>query len=100
MQQDSSEPILMIRGEKVGLGPIRTDLATTYQRWVNELRSTRTLALASMPMTLEADEVGKGWFEGIGFRTVGRRPAAGGGFRYRMGWYAPRLPQESGYGAH
>jgi ribosomal protein S18 acetylase RimI-like enzyme len=52
------------------------------------------------PMTLEADESGKGWFEGIGFRTVGRRPAASGGFRYRMGWYAPRLPQEAGYGAH
>ncbi len=52
------------------------------------------------PMTLEADESGKGWFEGIGFRTVGRRPAADGGFRYRMGWYAPRLPQEAGYGAH
>jgi len=52
------------------------------------------------PMTVEADESGKGWFEGIGFRTVGRRPGAGGGFRYRMGWYAPRLPQEAGYGAH
>ena len=52
------------------------------------------------PMTLEADEIGKGWFEGIGFRTVGRRPGADGGFRYRMGWYAPRLPQEAGYGAH
>ena len=52
------------------------------------------------PMTLEADESGKGWFEGIGFRTVGRRPGADGAFRYRMGWYAPRLPQEAGYGAH
>jgi GNAT superfamily N-acetyltransferase len=52
------------------------------------------------PMTLEADEIGKGWFEGIGFRTVGRHPGASGGFRYRMGWYAPRLPQEDGYGAH
>ena len=52
------------------------------------------------PMTVEADEGGKGWFEGIGFHTVGRRPAADGGFRYRMGWYAPRLPQEAGYGAH
>lgn len=52
------------------------------------------------PMTLEADESGKGWFEDIGFRTVGRRSAAGGGFRYRMGWYAPRLPREAGYGAH
>src|SRR5215203_632176 len=49
------------------------------------------------PMTVESDENGKGWFEGIGFRTVGRRPDAEGGFRYRMGWYAPRLPQEAGY---
>jgi GNAT superfamily N-acetyltransferase len=52
------------------------------------------------PMTVEADESGKGWFEGIGFRTVGRRPTPGGGFHYRMGWYAPRLPQEAGYGVH
>ena len=52
------------------------------------------------PMTLEADESGKGWYESIGFRTVGRRPSSGGGFRYRMGWYAPRLPQEAGYGVH
>jgi GNAT superfamily N-acetyltransferase len=52
------------------------------------------------PMTVEADEIGKGWFEGIGFRTVGRRPGADGAFRYRLGWYAPRLPQEAGYGAH
>ena len=52
------------------------------------------------PMTLEADESGKGWYESIGFRTVGRRPSPGGGFRYRLGWYAPRLPQEAGYGVH
>jgi diamine N-acetyltransferase len=56
------EPILMIRGEKVGLGPIRADLAATYQRWVNELRSTRTLALPSMPMTLEAEQ---SWLESV-----------------------------------
>ena len=52
------------------------------------------------PMTLVADELGKGWFEDIGFRMVGRRPAPGGGHCYRMGWYAPRLPREAGYGAH
>ena len=52
------------------------------------------------PMTLDADEASKGWYEGIGFRTVGRRPSPGGGYRYRMGWYAPRLPQEAGFGAH
>jgi ribosomal protein S18 acetylase RimI-like enzyme len=52
------------------------------------------------PMTVEVDESAKGWFEGIGFRTVGRRPSPDGELRYRMGWYAPRLPQEAGYGAH
>ena len=52
------------------------------------------------PMTLETDESGKGWYESIGFRTVGRRPSQSGGFRYRLGWYAPRLPQEAGYGVH
>jgi GNAT superfamily N-acetyltransferase len=52
------------------------------------------------PMTVETDETGKGWFESIGFRAVGRRSAPDGGFRYRLGWYAPRRPQEAGYGAH
>ncbi|MGH2616217.1 MAG: GNAT family N-acetyltransferase [Thermomicrobiales bacterium] len=52
------------------------------------------------PMTVEADEALKPWFEGIGFRTVGRKPAGAGAYRYRLGWYAPRLPQEAGYGAH
>ncbi len=47
------------------------------------------------PMTVEADEALQGWFASIGFRTVGRQPLPGGGFRYRMGWYAPRLPRES-----
>ena len=40
------------------------------------------------PMTLEADESGKGWFEDIGFRTVGRRSAAGGGSA--TGWAGTR----------
>ena len=52
------------------------------------------------PMTVEADESLKGWFEGIGFRTVGRRPSPNDGFRYRLGWYAPRRPDEAGFGVH
>jgi GNAT superfamily N-acetyltransferase len=51
-------------------------------------------------MTVEADETVKGWFESIGFRTVGRKPVPGGSFHYRLGWYAPRHPDEAGYGAH
>lgn len=52
------------------------------------------------PMTVEADEAQKGWFERVGFKTVGRRRAPDGGYRYRLGWYAPRRPDEPGYGVH
>jgi ribosomal protein S18 acetylase RimI-like enzyme len=52
------------------------------------------------PMTVEVDEVVKDWFQRVGFKTVGRRPTAGGGHRFRLGWYAPRRPNEAGYGAH
>lgn len=52
------------------------------------------------PMTTEVDESIKGWFERLGFKTVGRKPKTGGGFRYRLGWYAPRRPDEPGYGVH
>ena len=52
------------------------------------------------PMTVQADEPLKGWFESIGFRVVGRKRGPDGAMRYRLGWYAPRLPQEAGYGVH
>lgn len=52
------------------------------------------------PMTVEVDEGTKGWFERVGFKTVGRRPQPTGGYRYRLGWYAPRRPDEPGYGVH
>lgn len=47
---------LIIRGELVGLGPIRSDLVTTYQRWMNDLHVTRTLAIPSRPMTTEREQ--------------------------------------------
>jgi ribosomal protein S18 acetylase RimI-like enzyme len=52
------------------------------------------------PLIVESDDAGKGWFESIGFRVVGRSPVPGEGFRYRLGWYAPRRPGEPGHGAH
>lgn len=52
------------------------------------------------PMTAEVEESIKGWFERLGFKTVGRKPLPDGGFRYRLGWYAPRRPDEPGYEAH
>jgi GNAT superfamily N-acetyltransferase len=51
-------------------------------------------------MTVQTGESLKGWFEGIGFRVVGRKRGTDGAMRYRLGWYAPRLPQEAGYGSH
>jgi len=56
----SESPIVMIRGEKVGLGPIRRDLIATYQRWFNELQVTRTLDLPIRPVTFEDES---SWFE-------------------------------------
>src|SRR5918999_445454 len=31
-----SEPDLLVSGERVGLGPLRRDLADTYGRWINQ----------------------------------------------------------------
>ncbi|MGA7671104.1 MAG: GNAT family protein [Nitrolancea sp.] len=56
----SDNPIVMIRGEKVGLGPIRRDLIATYQRWFNDLQVTRTLDLPVRPVTFEDES---SWFE-------------------------------------
>lgn len=55
MTTSDADSVLMIRGTLVGLGPLRQDLAATYQRWLNDLRVTRTLALPAMPMTLAAE---------------------------------------------
>ncbi|MCA9877174.1 MAG: GNAT family N-acetyltransferase [Thermomicrobiales bacterium] len=52
------------------------------------------------PMTVQADDALVGWYQRIGFKIVGRKPLPGGGFRYRLGWYAPRRPDEPGYGVH
>lgn len=51
-------------------------------------------------MTVEADDGHVGWFQRVGFKIVGRKPQPSGGYRYRLGWYAPRRPDEAGYGAH
>lgn len=52
------------------------------------------------PMTVQADDALVGWYQRVGFKIVGRKPLPGGGFRYRLGWYAPRRPDEPGYGVH
>ncbi|MBL8128246.1 MAG: GNAT family N-acetyltransferase, partial [Chloroflexia bacterium] len=42
------------------------------------------------PMTVQADDALVGWYQRVGFKIVGRKPLPGGGYRYRLGWYAPR----------
>lgn len=54
------EPLLIIRGEKVGLGPMRKDLLETYARWINDMQVTRTLGLTPLPMTVEREQ---GWLD-------------------------------------
>ena len=56
----SEQPVLNMTGEKVALGPVRRDLVSLYQRWINDFEVTRTLALRLAPMTVEAEDA---WYE-------------------------------------
>jgi RimJ/RimL family protein N-acetyltransferase len=52
----SADIDIIIRGERIGLGPLRADLVSTYQRWMNDLQNTRTLGAPSIPMTTEREQ--------------------------------------------
>lgn len=52
-------PILNIRGERVGLGPLRADLIDLSLEWLNDFDVTRTLAVGNRPFTREAQSA---WF--------------------------------------
>lgn len=62
MDDRPADVILSVRGSLVGLGPIRRDLAACYQRWLNDLRVTRTLGIPSAPMTLSTEEA---WVDAV-----------------------------------
>ena len=49
-----AEAIINVRGERVGLGPLRRDLVGEYQRWYNDVSTSETLGL-SWPTTLEQE---------------------------------------------
>lgn len=53
-------PIINIEGELVALGPIRRDLLATYQRWINDFETSRTLALYPAPISEESELA---WYE-------------------------------------
>ena len=50
------EPLILVRGDRLGFGPLRSDLIDTYSRWVNDLAVTRTLSLPCVPHTREKQE--------------------------------------------
>jgi RimJ/RimL family protein N-acetyltransferase len=56
MDPQRPEPILNLRGKKVGLGPLRKDLLPLMTKWMNDFDVTRTLALGMRPMSHEAEE--------------------------------------------
>jgi RimJ/RimL family protein N-acetyltransferase len=53
--------ILIMRGESVGLGPLRRDHLQDYLRWINDLQVTRTLGAPRRPMTAELETA---WLDG------------------------------------
>src|SRR5260370_36460735 len=48
------QPGFVVEGERVALGPLRMDLAPTYQRWENDLE-VATANGRVIPFTLEAE---------------------------------------------
>jgi diamine N-acetyltransferase len=53
---NNEETILIAVGELVAVGPIRQDLLPLYQRWINDLGTTRTLGIPPLPMTSEKEQ--------------------------------------------
>ena len=91
----SDGPVVNIVGELVALGPHRQDLLPTYQRWMNDFSTLRTLSSASpKPVTLEqqaawydthltADEVRFTVYERASWRPVGTTELFGIDYRNR-----------------
>jgi len=53
-------PVINIEGDLVALGPLRRELIPTYQRWINDLRTVRTLGIPPRPMTVEQETA---WYD-------------------------------------
>jgi predicted GNAT family N-acyltransferase len=79
---------------------LAVDLAWRGKRYGRSALTDALRRCGRSPMTVEADDGQVGWFQQVGFKIVGRKPQPDGGYRYRLGWYAPRRPDEPGYGAH
>jgi RimJ/RimL family protein N-acetyltransferase len=55
-QTAGSEPIINIRGEKVGLGPLDASMVPEFTRWINDFATLRTLGMEPRPMTAAEEE--------------------------------------------
>jgi diamine N-acetyltransferase len=58
----AESPVVNIVGDRIVLGPLRRDLLATYQRWINDFTAARNLAVAPLPLTMEAETA---WFDGV-----------------------------------
>lgn len=65
---ENEAPIVNMAGNRVALGPNRRDLIPTYQRWINDFATLRTLgAVPPGPTTLERET---DWYEHPGTSEV------------------------------
>ena len=60
MSEKADAPMINIRGDLVGLGPIQRDFIPLYQRWMNDFETTRFLDYQPRPVTLEQETA---WYE-------------------------------------
>ena len=51
MTDDTADPIINIRGSKVGLGPLNRAMLPDLTRWINDFATLRTLGIDPRPMT-------------------------------------------------
>lgn len=62
MTGESGTPIINIRGEKVGLGPLDASMVPNLTRWINDFTTLRTLGAPVRPMTSGEEEQ---WFSRV-----------------------------------
>ncbi len=55
------DPIINIRGQRVGLGPLDMSMLHAMTRWINDFGTARTLAMDPVPMTEQQE---RQWLEG------------------------------------
>ena len=70
MDRKDESPVLILRGEKVGLGPMTRDLIELGFRWINDLGVTHTLGVFAHSVMTREDE--EGWYQS----SIGRKDMA------------------------